>query len=113
MPQYAVLIYQDESSYADPEALDSLIKAHGTFMEHNGSALRGGSGLLPAETATSIRKDASGGFTVTDGAFVETKEALGGYYVIEVADLDEAITVAKQVPATGGGVEVRPLRVAG
>ncbi len=113
MPQYAVLIYQDESSYADPKALDSLIKAHGTFMERNGSVIRGGSGLHTVETATSIRKDSSGGFTVTDGAFVETKEALGGYYVIEVSDLDEAIAVAEQVPASGGGVEVRPLRVAG
>ncbi len=113
MPQYAVLIYQDESAYADPEVLDRLLKDHNAFGERNGSVLRGGSGLHPVETATSIRKDSSGGFTVTDGAFVETKEALGGYYVIEVADLDEAIAVAKQVPATGGGVEVRPLRVAG
>jgi len=113
MPQYAVLIYQDEASYADPDALDRLIKEHGAFMESNGSVIRGGSGLHPVETATSIRKDSSGGFTVTDGAFVETKEALGGYYVIEVSDLDEAIAVATQVPASGGGVEVRPLRVAG
>jgi len=113
MPQYAVLIYQDESSYADPDALDRLIKEHGAFMERNGSVLRGGSGLHPVDTATSIRKDSSGGFTVTDGAFVETKEALGGYYEIEVADLDEAIAVAKQVPSPAGGVEVRPVRVVG
>ncbi len=49
-------------------------------------------------------------FTATDGPFAETKEALGGYYLIEAADLDEALAVAKQVPAPFGGVEVRPVR---
>jgi len=58
-----------------------------------------------------VRKDPSGGFAVTDGAFAETKEALNGYYVIEAADLDEAVAVAKQVPARSGGVEVRPVMV--
>ncbi len=110
MPQYAVLIYTDESTYADAAAMEQVLKEHGEFIERNGSVLRGGSGLLPVETATSIRRDSGGGFSVTDGAFVETKEALGGYYMIEVADLDEAIAVAKQVPAPAGGVEVRPVR---
>ena len=62
-------------------------------------------------TATSIRKNASGEFVTTDGPFAETKEAIGGYYVIEAADLDEAIAIASQVPAEFGGVEVRPIRV--
>ena len=53
----------------------------------------------------------AGGFTVTDGPFAETKEALGGYYLVEAADLDEAIAIAKQVPARFGGVEVRPVMV--
>ncbi len=110
MPQYAILIYTDESTYADAAVMEGVLKDHGAFIQHNGSVVRGGSGLLPVETATSIRSDAGGAFSVTDGAFVETKEALGGYYVIEVADLDEAIAVAKQVPAPAGGVEVRPLR---
>ena len=56
-----------------------------------------------------MRPDGAGGFTVTDGPFAETKEALGGYYLIEAADLDEAIAIAKQVPAPFGGVEVRPI----
>ena len=51
---------------------------------------------------------ASGGFTITDGAFAETKEALGGYYLVEAADLDEAIAMAKEIPCPAGGVEVRP-----
>ena len=63
-----------------------------------------------AATATSIRGDGAGGFTITDGAFAETKEALGGYYLLEAADLDEAIALAKQIPAAFGGVEVRPVR---
>jgi hypothetical protein len=47
---------------------------------------------------------------MTDGPFAETKEALGGYYVIDAADLDQALAIAKQVPAPFGGVEVRPVR---
>jgi hypothetical protein len=50
-----------------------------------------------------------GGFVVTDGTFAETKEVIGGYYVIEAADLDEALAIAKQVPSPMGGVEVRPI----
>ena len=61
-------------------------------------------------TATSIRKNASGQSVTTDGPFAETKEAIGGYYVIEADDLDAALAVAKEVPANFGGVEVRPIR---
>ncbi len=113
MAQYLVLIYEDEASWAKagPEAIELSAKEHGEFAEKNGQAMRGGNALHPTSTATSIRRDSSGGFTVTDGAFAETKEALGGYYLIEAADLDEAIAVAKQVPAPYGGVEVRPVMV--
>ena len=58
-----------------------------------------------------MRPDGAGGFTVTDGPFVESKEALGGYYLVEAADLDEAIELAKQVPVLSGGLEVRPIMV--
>jgi hypothetical protein len=85
------------------------MKEHTEFGESNGEVLRGGDALQPTTTATSIRSDGDGGFTVTDGPFAETKEALGGYYVIEADDLDGAIVVAKQVPARFGGVEVRPV----
>jgi hypothetical protein len=113
MPQYLILIYEDEASWAGAgqEAFDQMMKEHAVFGERNGAALRGGNALEGTGTATSIRKDESGGFAVTDGAFAETKEALGGYYLIEAADLDQAIAVAKQVPARYGGVEVRPVRV--
>jgi hypothetical protein len=84
---------------------------HQKFGENNDAVLRGGNALQPTGTATSIRGNGpdSTDFTVTDGPFAETKEALGGYYLIEAADLDEAISIAKQVPAPYGGVEVRPI----
>lgn len=115
MSQYLIMIYEDEAAWAatEPEVASEIHHEHGAFMEKNGTALRGGSALHGTDTATSIRWDAAGGFSVTDGAFAETKEALGGYYVIEAEDLDEAVAVAKQVPARFGGVEVRPLRVIG
>jgi hypothetical protein len=111
MPQYLILIYDDEASWANAgqDAVQQMMKEHTVFAERNGAVLRGGNALEGTGTATSIRKDESGGFAVTDGAFAETKEALGGYYLIEVADLDQAIAVAKQVPVRRGGVEIRPI----
>ena len=113
MAQYLVLIYEDEGAYeaAAPEVWKEVMADHQAFGEANGSALRGGNALQPAGTATSIRRDGSGGFSVTDGPFAETKEALGGYYLIEADDLDAALRVAKEVPARFGGVEVRPVQV--
>jgi hypothetical protein len=111
MAQYLILIYEDEAGYtsAAPETMDQLMKDHLAFGEANKSALRGGNALQPTTTATSLRRDASGELLVTDGAFAETKEALGGYYLVEAADLDEALAIAKQVPTPFGGVEVRPI----
>jgi hypothetical protein len=112
MSEYLVLIYEDEARWegASPQQAEQILKEHAAFGERNGAALRGGNALQPTSTATSIRSDASGGFSVTDAPFAETKEALGGYYLIEAADLDEAVALAKQVPAVFGGVEVRPIR---
>jgi hypothetical protein len=111
--KYVILIYEDEASWANAgqQEYGQVLKEHTEFGEHNARVLQGGNALQPTNTATSIRKDASGSFAVTDGPFVETKEALGGYYLIEAANLDEAIGIAKQVPAPFGGVEVRPIRV--
>jgi hypothetical protein len=113
MAKYLVLIYEDEKSWVegDPAAIEAGMKAHGDFAQAVGEKLRGGEALQPTATATTIHKDGAGGFTVTDGPFVESKEALGGYYVIEAADLDEAIALAKRVPAPFGGVELRPVMV--
>jgi hypothetical protein len=111
MSQYVILIYEDESGFGEPggEVWVQTMKAHDEFGTNNGAALRGGNALQPVATATTIRKDSSGAATVTDGPFYETKEALGGFYIVEAADLDEAIAIAKQVPAAFGGVEVRPV----
>jgi hypothetical protein len=108
MSQYLVLIYEDEAKYAEgDEALwNEVGAAHGAFGEKNEKAIAGGNALQPTGTATTIRDG-----VVTDGPFAETKEALGGYYLVEAADLDEAIAIGKQVPARFGGVEVRPVMV--
>ncbi len=110
MSQYMILIYEDEAGYAtaSPEVLDEVMEAHNQFsaqVEQLGAKILGGEALQNTTTATSIR----GGSDVTDGPFVETKEALGGYYVIEAPDLDTALAVAKTCPARFGGVEVRPV----
>jgi hypothetical protein len=110
MAQYLILIYEDEAGYAtaSPEVMNEVMEAHNAFsaqVEQKGAKILGGEALQPTSTATSIR----GGSDVTDGPFVETKEALGGYYVIEAPDLDTALAVAKGCPARFGGVEVRPV----
>jgi hypothetical protein len=113
MSQYLVLIYGAEKAYAEggQGLWDEVMKGHNDFGSKYGEKIAGGNALQSVDTATSIRKDAGGSFTVTDGPFVETKEALGGYYLIEAKDLDEAITMAKDIPAPGGGLEVRPVMV--
>ena len=108
MPQYAILIYGDESAFADagPEAMASMFDAHAAFAKQVGElggTLLGGAGLGPTATATSIRDG-----VVTDGPFAEAKEAFGGYYVLDARDLDHALEIAKLCPAPSGGVEVRP-----
>ena len=109
MTQYAILIYADESAWRDapPEAGSSLLDAHAQFVKtvaELGGQVLGGAGLQPTSTATSIRDG-----VVTDGPFVEAKEAFGGYYVLEARDLDHALEIAKLCPAPAGGVEVRPV----
>jgi len=113
MAQYAILIYEDEAGYAagGPELYGQVMQDHTKFAEAAGAAITGGQALQPTTTATSIRSDGNGGTTVTDGAFAETKEALGGFYLIEAPDLDAAIAIAKTCPAALGGVEVRPVMV--
>jgi len=83
------------------------MEAHSTFAEQvtaMGAKVLGGNALQSTSTATSIRGD-----VVTDGPFAETKEALGGYYLVEASDLDQALDIGKLCPAPFGGVEVRPI----
>ena len=124
MGQYLILLYEDEASWAavgEREA-GEILAAHGRFGAAHGDVLRGGGWLHPTATATTVRspggaaaRTATGSRAgedalVTDGPFVETKEALGGFYLVEVPDLDTALALAREVPAPFGGVEVRPLR---
>ena len=111
MAEYLILIYEDESRYEnpDPAVWQQAMDAHNRFAEQVGELggqLLGGKALQPSSTATSIRGD-----VVTDGPFVETKEVLGGYYLIEAKDLDQALAISKLCPAPFGGVEVRPAMV--
>ena len=111
--QYMLLIYSNpalEPAYGTPEfekmmggyfALNERMKADGT--------LRGGEGLKGIETATSLRLR-GGKVETMDGPFAETKEHLGGYYIVDVPDLDAALRYAALVPSAAfGTIEVRPL----
>ncbi len=112
MSQYMILIYEDEASYATatPEVMGEVMEAHNRFaagVEQHGAKLLGGEALQPTGTATSVRA----GSEVTDGPFVETKEAIGGYLFFEAEDLDAAIELAGRIPAArmGGAIEIRPV----
>ncbi len=106
MAEYLILIYGRETELS-PAQTQELMHLHDNFthqVEALGGRIVGGEALQSTTTATSIRGD-----VVTDGPFVETKEALGGYYVIEAADLDQALKIGQACPAPDGGVEVRPI----
>jgi hypothetical protein len=112
MGTYVVLLYQDENTlagYTDAQRAD-LLAQHGAFQAKHGAAIKLGDALQHTATAKSVQVG-DGSMAVTDGPFVETKEALGGLYVIEAGDLDEALAIASDVPAPDGGVEVRPVMV--
>ena len=111
MAEYLILIAEDENAYASaaPEVLQQVMDAHNRFSEQvaeKGGKIVEGRALQPTSTATTIRGD-----VVTDGPFAETKEAIGGYYLIEARDLDHALEIGKLCPARFGGVEVRPIMV--
>ena len=111
MAEYLILIFEDENAYATatPDVFQQVMDAHNLFagqVGEKGGKILGGRALQPTGTATTIRDD-----VVTDGPFVETKEALGGFYLIEARDLDHALEIAKLTPARFGGVEVRPIMV--
>ena len=113
MSEYLLLIAEEESGYENggQEVYDKVMAGHNAFSEKWGDKVKGGHALQPTGTATTVRGYGSDSFTVTDGPFIEAKEALGGYYVVEAADLDEAIEMAKDVPAWFGVIEVRPVMV--
>lgn len=113
--KYLCLIYENETNWASysKEQADSIMGEYFAFTEDirkSGHAL-GGEALQPTNTATTVRVR-NGKVSTTDGPFAETKEQLGGYYLIEAKDLNDAIQVAARIPgAKNGCVEVRPLMI--
>ena len=111
--QYALLICQDESRFAalSPEEAGAGLAeyiAFGEEMEKRG-VLQGGNRLRPTSDATTVRVR-EGEVLTSDGPFAETKEQIGGYYLVDCKDLDEAIEVASKIPgAKVGSIEVRPI----
>jgi hypothetical protein len=104
MAQYAVLIFERVPPEKLPqEIMDGHLGLPARIAEHGGRVVAG-VGLDQPETATSIR-----GGLITDGPFIETKEALAGVFVLEARDLDHALVLAKMTPIVDGGVEVRPM----
>ena len=110
--QYVLLIYGTEPTSAPtPAELQAELAEYNAFGAEAGQRglMVGGEALHPVNTATTVRVR-DGKTMTTDGPFAETKETLGGYYVLNCKDLDEAIEMAAKIPgAKNGSVEVRPL----
>jgi hypothetical protein len=112
--KYMLLIYTDPAAYADLGESDfgSMLAEYGAFTQSivaSGEFIAGDP-LQGIETATTLRVR-NGASSLTDGPFAETKEVLGGYYLVDVADLDRALALAAQIPdARLGSVEVRPIQ---
>jgi hypothetical protein len=109
--KFILLLWEPDTDWQSvpKERLDAALAEHGAFiryLDERGIAWTGGA-LSAQHTATTLRPG-DGGLVVTDGPFIELKEGIGGYYVIDVADRDEAIEVAKHCP-TASATEIRPL----
>ena len=107
MAQYAILIYAHDSAHAPDATPDDLetCDRHSDELAASGSMIMAYA-LTPRDMATSVRADA-----ITDGPFLDSKEVVAGFYVIEAPDLDAALAIARTNPVVrdGGGVEVRPV----
>jgi hypothetical protein len=112
--QYLLLIYGNEQnradvSQADASAMTSEYMAFTESIARSGN-YKGGNALQPSKTATTVRVR-NGKRQTTDGPFAETREQLGGYYLVDAKDLDEAIGIAERIPGSRvGSIEVRPIR---
>jgi hypothetical protein len=113
--KYLCLIYDAESTWAtmSKDETDAIMGEYFTFSNdiHASGHMISGEALDPVHTATTVRVR-NGKLSTSDGPFAETKEQLGGYYLIEARDLNEAIQIAGRIPtARTGCVEVRPVTV--
>jgi hypothetical protein len=111
MPLYVALTYTRDVDWTQPEFGEEM-KEYSEFGQAAEDVIRGGHALYPTGTATTVRvSGGKGGDVITsDGPYAETKEALTGFYLLECADLEEAVKVAARIPAAwDGAVEVRPI----
>ena len=111
--QFLLLIYGDEKAWDDaaPEAVGEMMQEYGAYTEwlRSTGAMLAGEALEPTNQATTVRVR-EGQTLTTDGPFAETKEQLGGFFMIEAANLDDAIAAAARIPgARHGSIEVRPI----
>lgn len=113
MPKYMLLIYSPAGVQPTPEQMEAEMPkwfAYTQELQESG-AMVAGDALEPVDAATTVRVR-DGETLISDGPFAETKEALGGYYLVDVPDLDAALAWAAKVPNVGyGSVEVRPVVV--
>lgn len=109
--KYALLIYDRESELTEGEDMTPWMEYTQALID--AGVMRGGEALEPTATATTVRREGDRVVT-TDGPFAETREQLGGFYLIECENLDEAIRWAGRIPSAGRGpVEVRPIMPVG
>jgi hypothetical protein len=110
--RYALLIYTaEQTEVPPPDVQQAELDGYNAFTDHlkERGAYEAGEALDPTSTATTVRVR-DGKTLTTDGPYAETKEALGGFYLVEAADLDEAIAYAAMIPgAQHGAIEVRPI----
>ncbi len=109
--EYLLLIYEEEKRFQGlgPDELKTEMGEYGAFGTELAGAIKGGHALQPTTAATTVRVR-DGKRMTTDGPFAETKEQLGGYYLVEAADLDAAIAMAAKIPGGRyGSIEVRPI----
>jgi hypothetical protein len=111
--QYLLMIYQNEAEYGkiDPATAKKVMDEYGAFTQSiiQSGNFKAGDRLQPTTTATTVRVR-DGKTLTTDGPFAETREQLGGYYLIEAKDLDAALAIAARIPgARFGSIEVRPI----
>ena len=112
---YMILLHSDENQGSDaapgtPE-FDAFMAEWTNYSQllMDGGHYISGAGLAPTATATTLVKNPDGTESITDGPYAETKEQLGGFYLIQATDLDEALVLARKVPIPVGSFEVRPV----
>jgi hypothetical protein len=111
--KYMLTLIGEEGGWEDvtPEQMKAEMGRWDAYTQElkDAGAFVAGEGLQESATATTVRVGADDERIVTDGPFAETKEQIGGFYLLECDDLDEALEWAKKVPVRGGGIEVRPV----